>query len=462
MLALVDTSVDVKQTLLVFASFFFVVFGGLLIGMIFGVLVSFLTTHTEHARHSEPLLIYSSAYMAFVVAELFHWSGIISIIGYGLVVKRYAMTNICSDSYVTVNHATKTIAKSSDCIIFLFLGMSLFTHEHKFHWQFVLATIILCTIVRFIVTIVLSTIMNKYRTYKVSWQEEIVIAYGGLRGAVGFSLAVVLKDNSWYKELFLTTALAMVFFTVFVQGSTIKFLVKCLKIKLEESSDSSTSKINEAIQMELSDDVMAGIEAIVGRTGHNQIITWMKHLDKKYVRKWLTTDKSVDTIERVNNEELMEKHNIRLYGPRLEAEHLIKQANNSDMKRIDAADILNIWRSKSQKEKRGTWRQSRFVATEDKRERQQVKQEGLREQTARTELLQRNLLRQLSNTAEDSGSVKTRCATVSEATLETYKRLSDKKRRSIGSSSRRSRCFSGTASPDFLKAINEINTADDV
>ena len=25
---------------------------------------------------------------------------------------RYAMANICSDSYVTINHATKTIAKS--------------------------------------------------------------------------------------------------------------------------------------------------------------------------------------------------------------------------------------------------------------------------------------------------------------------------------------------------------------
>ena len=88
--------------------------------------------------------------------------------------------------------------------------------------------------------------MNKFRTYRVSWQEEIVIAYGGLRlggtfllsffgvtsdlekkrGAVGFSLAAVLDDTSWYKELFLTTALAMVFFTVFVQGSTIKFLVR--------------------------------------------------------------------------------------------------------------------------------------------------------------------------------------------------------------------------------------------
>ena len=36
----------------------------------------------------------------------------------------------------------------SDCIIFLFLGMSIFTHTHKLHWEFVLATIILCTIVR--------------------------------------------------------------------------------------------------------------------------------------------------------------------------------------------------------------------------------------------------------------------------------------------------------------------------
>ena len=37
------------------------------------------------------------------------------------------------------------------------------------------------SVLRFLVTIVLSVIMNKYRTYEVSWQEEIVIAYGGLR-----------------------------------------------------------------------------------------------------------------------------------------------------------------------------------------------------------------------------------------------------------------------------------------
>ena len=75
--------------------------------------------------------------LLYIMKDFLPRSGIISIIGYGLVVKRfgaahlntyneiakpkkirtssmsrYAMTNISSDSYVTVNHATKTIAKS--------------------------------------------------------------------------------------------------------------------------------------------------------------------------------------------------------------------------------------------------------------------------------------------------------------------------------------------------------------
>jgi len=468
MLALVNMEVDVTQIILCVASFFFVVFGGLLIGIVFGVLVSFLTTQTEHARHSEPLLIYSSAYMAFVMAELFHWSGIISIIGYGLVVKRYAMTNISSDSYVTVNHATKTIAKSSDCIIFLFLGMSIFTHDHQLHWQFVLATIILCTIVRFLVTILLSTVMNKFRTYRVSWQEEIVIAYGGLRGAVGFSLAAVLDDTSWYKELFLTTALAMVFFTVFVQGSTIKFLVKLLNIKLEQGSDSSSSKINECVQRELSDDIMAGIEVIVGRKGHNRIINFMKFLDREYVRKWLTTEKSVDTMERVNcesKEELMEKHNIRLYGPRVQAEILIKQSGGE--KSLDTLDVVNLWKKKSLRGKRETWRaQSTYVQNEEQRH--QAKQDGLKAQLARTESLEKKLLRQLSGSLDESSrdSHKGRSMTVCENTMASYKRLTEAKRQSLKRQSLgqqpRGRLGTGTASPEFLEAINEIGGSEKV
>ena len=57
---------------------------------------------------------------------------------------------------------------------------------------------------------------------KIELKEQFIMAYGGLRGAVGFSLAVVLSKDEWYRELFVSTALVMVFFTVFLQGENLK------------------------------------------------------------------------------------------------------------------------------------------------------------------------------------------------------------------------------------------------
>ena len=44
-------------------------------------------------------------------------------------------------------------------------------------------------------------------------------------------------QDVWYRELFVSAALAMVFFTVFLQGATIKLLVKLLDIQLSKAKD---------------------------------------------------------------------------------------------------------------------------------------------------------------------------------------------------------------------------------
>lgn len=41
--------------------------------------------------------------------------------------------------------------------------------------------------------------------------------YGGLRGAVAISLALILEDEHKYKDLFITTTFFIVLFTIFVQ-----------------------------------------------------------------------------------------------------------------------------------------------------------------------------------------------------------------------------------------------------
>ncbi len=73
----------------------------------------------------EPLIIFSAAYASFLLAELIHWSGIISMIAFGITVKRYGFQNLSKKSYTTVKYAIKTLSSTSDCIIFLFLGVVL-------------------------------------------------------------------------------------------------------------------------------------------------------------------------------------------------------------------------------------------------------------------------------------------------------------------------------------------------
>ena len=69
----------------------------------------------------------------------------------------------------------------------------------------------------------LTWIVNRKRVRRINVQEQFITAYGGLRGAVGFSL-VEMIDSSIVppKQMFVTTTLAVVMFTVFFQVS--KFL----------------------------------------------------------------------------------------------------------------------------------------------------------------------------------------------------------------------------------------------
>ena len=42
----------------------------------------------------------------------------------------------------------RTLAATSDCIIFLFLGMVTITETHELHWTFIALTIAFCTVYR--------------------------------------------------------------------------------------------------------------------------------------------------------------------------------------------------------------------------------------------------------------------------------------------------------------------------
>ena len=61
-------------------SFFIVAFGGVLIGLIFGVIASYTTKFTEHTPVIEVLIILTYAYLSYITAEMFSTSGILAYV----------------------------------------------------------------------------------------------------------------------------------------------------------------------------------------------------------------------------------------------------------------------------------------------------------------------------------------------------------------------------------------------
>ena len=310
-----DGSIDRINYALAFFSFFSVVLGGLLIGVCIGIITSYVVKFTEHTRVIEPFMILAMSYLAYILAETVHWSGIISLIGCGVIQKRYAFVNISKESLTTVKECVKTLAKTSDLIIFLFLGIVTVRHDNlQWHSGFIIWTCVLCTVIRFIGVFALSAILNLRRIKKISIKEQVIIGYGGLRGAVGFSLAIIMsqEDDRETTKIFLTSTLFMVYFTVFVQGCTIKLLVEKLQIDKEKEK---IKMISHDVNLKTIDLVMSGIGSIVGELTYSAVLESLKAFDKKYIRKWLIRDNVLHSMAEKLKRISLEEHYARLYGP---------------------------------------------------------------------------------------------------------------------------------------------------
>jgi sodium/hydrogen exchanger-like protein 3 len=67
---------------------------------------------------------------------------------------------------------------------------------------------------------VLTAVANKFRLHQLKGVEKFVMSYGGLRGAVAFALVLLIDPNHVkLQPLFVTTTIAVIYFTVFFQAS---------------------------------------------------------------------------------------------------------------------------------------------------------------------------------------------------------------------------------------------------
>ncbi|GAA6087135.1 Na(+)/H(+) exchanger beta-like [Tachysurus ichikawai] len=334
--------VEFSDALLGVLSFLVVALGGIIMGVVYGIMAAVTSRFTTHSRVIEPLFVFLYSYLAYLSSEVFHLSGIVALIACGVVMRPYVEANISHKSYITIKYFLKMWSSVSETLIFIFLGVSTVAGPHHWNFVFIIFTIILCLISRILGVVGLSFIMNKFRMVKLTGKDQFIVAYGGLRGAIAFSLAFLLSSEHFpMKNMFLTSIITLIFFTVFVQGMTIRPLVELLAVKKKGHTKFT---INEEIHTQFLDHLLIGIECICGHYGHLHWKDKLTRFNKHYMRKWL-----------ISGDRSEEPQLISFYN-KLEIKQALQVAESGTAARLKpslppAASLLNVQSERKNKMK---------------------------------------------------------------------------------------------------------------
>uniref|UniRef100_A0A915ND64 Sodium/hydrogen exchanger n=1 Tax=Meloidogyne floridensis TaxID=298350 RepID=A0A915ND64_9BILA len=261
------------------ASFLIISIGGLFIGLLFAIVASLATKFATRIRLLAPVFVFVVPYLAYLSAELFGLSSILAIVACGIGMKQYVKENLSIDASSSVKYF----------VIFMFLGLSTASHNHHFDWAFIGITIGFCLLFRIFGVVVQCLFLNKCRARKFSFSDQFVLSYGGLRGAIAFGLVVSLDDKIPAKQMFVTTCIAVIFFTVFVQGITIRPLLYFLKVEKKDIEKKDT--MTEKVYIKYCDYMMSGLEDIIGFKGKNSVRDKFERFNAKTLKPILTSGK---------------------------------------------------------------------------------------------------------------------------------------------------------------------------
>ncbi|XP_043073664.1 sodium/hydrogen exchanger 3.1 [Puntigrus tetrazona] len=284
-------SIDAAEISKGIFSFVVVAFGGSFLGVVFAILLSLLTRCTKHIQIIEAGFIFVVGYLAYLTADMLSLSAILSVTFCGICCQKYVNANMDEKSVTTVRHAMKVLANGSETMIFVFLGVTAIDTEiWVWNTGFILLTLLFVFIYRIIGVFLLTWMLNKFRLVPIEVIDQVVMSYGGLRGAVAYGLAAMLdKEKIPEKNLIISTTLIVVYFTVILQGITMKPLVQWLKVKRAAHSD---LKLIEKLNNRAFDHILAAVEDICGRIGDNWWTRGWNRFEENYISWFLMKPKA--------------------------------------------------------------------------------------------------------------------------------------------------------------------------
>jgi len=218
---------SINEVLLRFITVFF---GGLVVGLISGLIITLFTKVSGWSLF--PLLSLICAYATFLIAEdLLHLSGVMAVLAAGLTMGR------CRRQFATEIHNDFTdkfwglLGHIAESTIFLLAGITITLSMFTDQWLAIVIGIFAVVIARIMMVFGTFPILQLIPGLEaVPLKQQTVLAWGGVRGTVTLALALSLPLTLDYWYTIQSIAYGVVLFTLFVQATTIGPLIRKLDI----------------------------------------------------------------------------------------------------------------------------------------------------------------------------------------------------------------------------------------
>lgn len=226
-----------------FGQFLLISFGGAFIGLGFGFIAyQLLRRLNDHLL--ENLICVLLCYSSFWVAEHFHLSGVIAVVSGGLLIGNYGRS-LAMEPKTT--ETIETFFESIDFIInsllFILIGLELkaIPLEDMFNYlPGILISIAAVLLARAVVVYSLYFATRKMCSSKYPGKWSHILIWGGLKGSIPIALLLGLPAHALideYRTPLLVIGFSVVFFSLIVQGLTLKPLMNFLSLQIEEKEE---------------------------------------------------------------------------------------------------------------------------------------------------------------------------------------------------------------------------------
>ncbi|KAM6304808.1 sodium/hydrogen exchanger 9 [Aegotheles albertisi] len=227
--------------------------GSFAMGSSYAVVTAHLTKFTKLCEFPmlETGLFFLLSWSAFLSAEAAGLTGIVAVLFCGVTQAHYTYNNLSPDSKTRTKQLFEFMNFLAENVIFCYMGLALFTFQnHIFNPLFIFGAFVAVFVARACNIYPLSFLLNLGRKQKIPRNFRHMMMFSGLRGAIAFALAI-RDTESQPKQMMFTTALLIVFFTVWVFGGGTTPMLTWLQIrvgvdpdedlKTEASSQSATN-----------------------------------------------------------------------------------------------------------------------------------------------------------------------------------------------------------------------------